>query len=303
MCGFLYAAQPDWGCAITILPPWGWIVPGLLLAALGFQRERWRRAAGVVAIWLVYGLAFSEEPHVLARSLLPRDQRDGRRWRVVTLNCGADAPVAAMEETIAYQPDIILLQESPPPEKVAAFAQRCFSGAGTAIFGGDVSLVARGEVTAHDAPSSERWWLLRAHVRRSGGDEVEVMCLRLKPHLAGPDMFSVDYWRGHRDVRQQQRGQVATVMKWLNAIPASLPVIVGGDFNAPSGDPIYRPLGPRLRDAFGTAGRGWGDTFANEFPAVRIDQVWVSGQFFICDARVHRTQHSDHRLVVVDLVL
>jgi hypothetical protein len=193
-CGvviFLYTTQPDWGCAVTILPPWGWIAPGLLLTLLGFQRARWCRAAFVGALWLVFGLVTSE---------------------------------------------------------------------------------------------------------------VELMNLRLRPHLVGQVFLGVDHWREQRNVRRQQRIQMATVMKQLNT-NSSLPVIVGGDFNAPAGDPIYRPLRSRLRDAFAVHGRGLGNTFFNQFPAVRIDQVWVSEQFVIRDMRVHPTINSDHRLVVTDLVL
>jgi hypothetical protein len=34
-----------------------------------------------------------------------------------------------------------------------------------------------------------------------------------------------------------------------------------------------------LGDAFAEAGLGWGSTFHNDFPIIRIDQVWFSRHF------------------------
>ena len=55
-------------------------------------------------------------------------------------------------------------------------------------------------------------------------------------------------------------------------------MILGGDFNAPQGDAAFRPLAPRLRDAFRDGGQGWGNTITNDTPFLRIDQVWVSDE-------------------------
>ena len=82
-----------------------------------------------------------------------------------------------------------------------------------------------------------------------------------------------------------------------------MPLIVGGDFNLAGNDALLRRLKPRLHDTFLVAGTGLGNTLINEFPFVRIDQIWASDHFQPLQVTVHRTQYSDHRLVVADLIL
>jgi endonuclease/exonuclease/phosphatase (EEP) superfamily protein YafD len=89
----------------------------------------------------------------------------------------------------------------------------------------------------------------------------------------------------------------------LQELPHDLPVVVGGDFNEPGGDPLLRSVLPGLRDCFSVAGVGWGDTLINELPVWRVDQIWVSEHFRSEIVRARRTVNSDHRIVVCDLSL
>jgi vancomycin resistance protein VanJ len=86
-------------------------------------------------------------------------------------------------------------------------------------------------------------------------------------------------------------------------IPADVPIILGGDFNLPAGDKLFRILPPRIRDTFRTAGHGWGDTLANDIPFVRIDQIWCDGHFRPISTRAQKTVNSDHRMVICDLLI
>ena len=72
--------------------------------------------------------------------------------------------------------------------------------------------------------------------------------------------------------------------------------------NAPAGDAIFRLLQPHLRDTFLDGGLGWGDTIVNDIPLQRIDQVWVSPTFRTAEVVARKTQNSDHRIVVCDLL-
>jgi hypothetical protein len=62
-------------------------------------------------------------------------------------------------------------------------------------------------------------------------------------------------------------------------------------------------LRPGLFDTFREAGRGWGSTGTNEFPLFRVDQVWASRGFRAESVTARRVVHSDHRLVVCDVVI
>jgi endonuclease/exonuclease/phosphatase (EEP) superfamily protein YafD len=58
----------------------------------------------------------------------------------------------------------------------------------------------------------------------------------------------------------------------------------------------------RLRDAFREAGAGWQNTATNDFPLLRFDQVWVSEHWRVNRLSVKKSEHSDHRTVVCDLI-
>jgi endonuclease/exonuclease/phosphatase (EEP) superfamily protein YafD len=92
-------------------------------------------------------------------------------------------------------------------------------------------------------------------------------------------------------------------MDEIGGIPQSRPLIIGGDFNAPPNDGALAPLRLRLVDTFRQAGRGWGNTGTNRFPFFRVDQIWAGGSLRAESVFAQRTVHSDHRMVVCDLIL
>ena len=62
-----------------------------------------------------------------------------------------------------------------------------------------------------------------------------------------------------------------------------------------------RQQGKGIRVIYG--GRGWCNTIVNEIPFARIDQIWVSDDFQVHSLRVVKTMHSDHRMVICDLIV
>jgi len=108
----------------------------------------------------------------------------------------------------------------------------------------------------------------------------------------------------HLDYRADprvRRQQVSEMVARIGA--ASEPTIVFGDMNAKPDAPEIQPLLRRLRDAWSVAGAGPGLTYPADAPSERIDYVLVSASFHIRAASVPATQASDHRPVVVDLIL
>ncbi len=77
---------------------------------------------------------------------------------------------------------------------------------------------------------------------------------------------------------------------------------MAGDCNTPGGDAIFRELQPQMHGAYREDGAGWCNTFQNDFPILRIDQVWLSQHWNAAYLTARRTQNSDHRLVICDLV-
>ncbi|HCO24547.1 MAG TPA: hypothetical protein DIT97_16510, partial [Gimesia maris] len=117
------------------------------------------------------------------------------------------------------------------------------------------------------------------------------------------DLWNPECWRAYRDQRIHQRDELRQLSRRLAELPADLPVIVGGDFNVNPRDPIFRELPANLRDAFTSAGVGWGNTITNEAPFLRIDQVWVNHRFQPLRVVAERAEDTDHRSVIADLLL
>jgi endonuclease/exonuclease/phosphatase (EEP) superfamily protein YafD len=87
-------------------------------------------------------------------------------------------------------------------------------------------------------------------------------------------------------------------------------LILAGDFNVRGGMPSLSIFEPLARDVWPEVGRGWGATYPANRPAIspvpplaRIDQCWVSDGITPVDARVVNSLESDHRMLVVDLIV
>lgn len=168
--------------------------------------------------------------------------------------------------------------------------------------GVNTSIIARGQVTPVSVPVQWSYHFSRTRIQVGEQTVVEVICARLSPYDITVDLWSLDCWRTQLAVRRQQREQMEWLVHQLDSIPNGVPVIVGGDFNAGGRDALFRRLRPRLHDAFSDGGTGWGNTLINEFPFTRIDQIWVSDHFRAASVVARRTKHSDHRMVICDLV-
>jgi endonuclease/exonuclease/phosphatase family metal-dependent hydrolase len=106
----------------------------------------------------------------------------------------------------------------------------------------------------------------------------------------------LDY-RADPRVRQQQ---VTDMLAYIG--DTSAPTLLFGDLNAPPDAPEIHPLLGRLHDTW-PASAGPGLTDPADVPQKRIDYVLASKHFRVRAATVPVTLASDHRPVVVDLVL
>ena len=89
-------------------------------------------------------------------------------------------------------------------------------------------------------------------------------------------------------------------------VASAHPVILAGDLNADEHSPVVRSLlATGLRDAFGSAGLGYGYTYGHDlrpgFSFLRIDHVLVAGSIGVRDCRVGGRDGSEHRPVIADL--
>ena len=81
-------------------------------------------------------------------------------------------------------------------------------------------------------------------------------------------------------------------------------VIVGGDFNStPESEVQRRVRAGGLRDAWSECASGDGFTYPVEAPVKRIDYLYLTGDVRCVAARVIETHVSDHRPLLVDVIL
>lgn len=98
-------------------------------------------------------------------------------------------------------------------------------------------------------------------------------------------------------------GRAAQVSALLDVLPADRPVLLAGDFNAEPGAAELAAVRARLTDCWPPVGRGRSATFPSRWPRRRLDYVFVSPTVTLVRAAVLRSDASDHRPLVVDVVL
>lgn len=115
--------------------------------------------------------------------------------------------------------------------------------------------------------------------------------------------FAVRVFNTHLDYRSDPRvreQQIAEMVSYIGDAPG--PTLVFGDLNAGPDAPELQPLLQRLRDTWESKAEA-GFTYPADKPAKRIDYVLASNHFRVRSASVPATKASDHRPVVVELLL
>ncbi len=83
----------------------------------------------------------------------------------------------------------------------------------------------------------------------------------------------------------------------------TLPVLIGGDFNATAHNWAFRHIARGFQDTWSKAGSGWGATFHTRLPIVRIDFLLAGPEWDVVSAVTPATGRlvSDHRPVIARL--
>lgn len=257
--------------------------PLLLLPFVSLRPPRHLRPLGLcLLLWMLALIGTSE---LNWRFLFPAGAKSG--YRVVSLNCAAGEPLAAAE-AFSQDADIVLLQEvasRPEFEKVATPR-----GYRVAAFGPDAAIFVREGIAFQDGSKD---------IDHAGttveldGRHLKVVSLRLQPPV-----FRLDWWSG--DCRNQYSEDFERRQKRLSEFIDGDVALFGGDFNATN-----PKLGTEFdaTEAHRAVGRGWGGTGTNDFPFVRVDQIWGRETIRWRQAFVVPTKNSDHRMVVADFDL
>ena len=314
--GALYLLVGDrtpWGEWLTIWPPLGWAVL-FTVRALILWLEGWRSTSlATVGLSLVF-LAVTEEPASLLRRpnqaviaeletrRLTREGEGPVPLRVVSWNVAGRAP---LDELQVLDPDIAILQEI---GGVAAAMKGSGHWKGfhwsSAFDPGTLSRYPAQVIeTAKVGPWTAPQLLV---VTLPNGNRLLVANVRLVLPAIVVSVASLGDFgnvvRGHRD-RVDQFPRLVELLRTAAARHDADAILLAGDFNTPGGMPSLRPLKALLRDVWSQGGTGWGGTMTADMPVSRIDQCWVSDGIRVASARVRAGKASDHRMLVVDLLV
>lgn len=277
-----YAGRPDWATAVTIFPAWVWVVLGIPLIL--FLHRPWRKYGGVLLV--VFLLLFADETVALLRTFWSENAEYD--FRVVTVN--AAGQMEAVEAVMVTDPDLVLIQESPPHHLLRELAQRSQLAS---VLGPDTSILAKSEL--RPIASGSYWvaalWKWRSYV-------YEVVSLRLPVTRPRVDLWNPACWAAQWRTRIDQRQSLERVLEEIGEGE----VILGGDFNVPPGDGIFARLA-QLRDSFRQGGRGWGATILANYPLLRIDQIWISQQLRCTSGYTIKAGPSDHLAYVANFIV
>ncbi|HEY0866834.1 MAG TPA: endonuclease/exonuclease/phosphatase family protein [Fimbriimonas sp.] len=305
--GAAHAFPTDILYAFTIWPTWLVLILGLALS-MGFKPYRRLLVLG----WLAFAWFFVEEARTIPAMLMPEVHGD---LRVVSLNCAGGDPAAA-REVAAFDPDIVLLQESPGAKDLQAIARGLFGAEASVVTGPDAAILARGRLVPLPLPRGTGDYVA---ARLDGPVPMNIVSLRLLPPTLRFDLWNPEAWSAYGANRAARREELAEIASRLARVEGGI-AILGGDFNTPPDRGITAPISPSLRrrgvgvrlrqgatdeplglaDSFRGAGVGHGATAVNPWPLVRIDQIWHGSGLRPVRTASYRTRHSDHCLVVAD---
>ena len=222
----------------------------------------------------------------------------------------------ALEQEVArHHPDLLVMQDA--DELIAArrsapaIAASIF--AGRHVFSHDQYIVVSryplrdcraGDLSFRGQPHSYVRCLVAVD-----GKEVELFTAHLLSPRRGLNATrhegaeGIDDWQQNFEDRLSQSRRLAA-----DVAKREHPLIVAGDLNAPETSPVIRTLLDRgLRDAFSSAGRGYGYTHGHStmlsISFLRIDHILVSPEIGVVDAFAGGKEGSEHRPVIADLLL
>lgn len=304
-----YSTQPDAFAAFTVMPIWLWGGIGLLFSAGAFYFMRAPLSLVLTGIWALTLLVGSDEARALGHIGKSAPQpgpaapfKSRKVLRVLTINTGNMYFGDPTDDIVAWDPDIVLLQQT-NPSSTAKIAARLYHGKGdfrTDRFNG---VITRWKIRREDKNRVIR--SQQMEIETPDGSTVQVVNLHLATAATDLRLWQPSAWREHSQNRQLRRKEMAVALNILSQTTdfPSVPTILGGDFNAPATDVVHRQLSRDFIDAFSEAGVGWGNTFHRRFPVLRIDHIYTTRHLTPVRCRVVETRHSDHRFVVADFLM
>ncbi len=297
--------QWDTFTAITVIPFWMYAIPCGIIVRAAAWIGRSRFGLGVCLLWAGAALGATGEVRSLIRSLEHlAAEREGARgdrgFRIVSLKAGDTLPDGAQLRRLG--PDIVLIQQLTSEDAVIELTVDTFESGGSFVRGERGAILGKGRFLTF--AEDEETGSIHTRFNSAAGVLFDLTGVQLEESLPDGRLWRGDTWNRMRDKRREKRRAVRRFVESYG-IDANQPVrIVGGDFGAPPGDDIYRPLRTAgLRDLFRLAGRGFGNTEPAGLPLYRSSQIWASPELVPHDCHVRQLEGWDGRVLICDFVI
>ena len=289
----------------------------LLPAALGLVLSVWLgavwRVAAIIALTLVAG-------PVMGLQFAHRDAGFDR-VRMMTFNIksylaadkfGGFADIGA--EIERHSPDLIVMQDAQslgdePDGATALRLKQALSGR-EVFSAGEYIVASRFPMRDCRAADLSFGTHARTYIRctvRVHGTDVDLVTAHFVSPRDGLNATRYERADGLQEWRENFERRIEQARKLaLGTTRRPRPMIVAGDLNAAESSPIVQTLlDTGLRDAFSSAGTGYGYTHGHSlrfgFSFLRIDHILVSADIGVQDCFVGGAGASDHRPVIADL--
>lgn len=305
---------PWWLELTRYLPFPAVLLPAVAAAVLSFWLGRWWALASLAALGLVLtvGMGF----------VWPSPDHGDVPVRVMTYNVKAHLAAKQsngfaklVREVALHDPDILVMQDSRVPSRGAPEA----TIPAAALFGfahvfSEGQYVVASRFPLRDCKRGSIGYRREDHpyircVVEAKGVALNVVTAHFESPRQGLNAARREGLEGVDDWQQNYQDRLAQARTLARDLAGSgRPLIVAGDLNAPESSPVVRALlDIGLRDAFSSAGRGYGYTHGHAlklgFSFLRIDHILVSPDLGVADSFVGGSEASEHRPVIADLLL
>lgn len=299
---------------LQYVPYYVFLAPALIAFAISFKLSIRSRLAAGIALMLVLT--------ILMGLAIGISDTGTESIRVMTYNVkdyiALDSPeglTTISEEVARHDPDILVLQDAGRlnAKKEANPAALAFLYGNRQVYTfGQYAIASR--YPLRDCKPGKISYRERNHtfvhcVVHTGFTQIDLYTAHFLTPRDGLNavrherLSGIDEWEQNVADRMTQAESLATVIK-----SSIRPVILAGDFNAPDSSLVVRTLlSTDIRDAFSSAGVGYGYTYGHSFKPglsfLRIDHIFVSPSIGVAHCYVGGKLASPHRPVIADLLL